>query len=147
MKELYQDLKTYFNYYFEYEIDINIFQRIIDVIYTQIFGCSSILITFFNNQFKELGIEKIIDTINNSTYDSNGTDVITEGNEKFYENYLKDDSISIKLNEEKKSINENSIDGFSNEHLINIPMSNSLKIINDNNLIDVFLSEEDNITL
>jgi len=147
LKELYQDLKTYFNYYFEYEIDINIFQRIIDVIYTQIFGCSSILITFFNNQFKELGIEKIIDTINNSTYDSNGTDIITEGNEKFYENYLKDDSISIKLNEEKKSINENSIDGFSNEHLINIPMSNSLKIINDNNLIDVFLSEEDNITL
>ena len=147
LKELYQDLKTYYNYYIEYENDNSLFQRIIDVIFTKIFGSSSILITFFNNQFKELGIEKIIDTINNSTYDSNGTDIITEGNEKFYEKYIKEDTISMKLNEEKNSMNENSIDGFSNEQLIKIPITNSLKIINDNTLIDVFLSGEDNITL
>ena len=53
----------------------------------------------------------------------------------------------MKLNEEKNSINENSIDGFSNEQLIKIPIIISLKIINDNTLIDVFLSGEDNITL
>ena len=147
IKELYQDLKTYFNYYFEYENDNSLFQRIIDVIYTKIFGSSSIVITFFTNQFKELGIEKIIDTINNSTYESNGTDIITEGNENFYEKYIKEDTISMKFNEENNSINENSIDGFSNEQLIKIPVSNSLKIINDNTLIDVFLSGEDNITL
>ena len=147
LKELYQDLKIYYNYYIEYENDNSLFQRIIDVIYTKIFGSSSILITFFNNQFKELGIEKIIETINNSTYDSKGTDIITEGNEKFYEKYIKEDTISMKLNEEKNSMNENSIDGFSNEQLIKIPITNSLKIINDNTLIDVFLSGEDNITL
>ena len=147
LKELYQDLKIYYNYYIEYENDNSLFQRIIDVIYTKIFGSSSILITFFTNQFKELGIEKIIETINNSTYDSNGTDIITEGNEKFYEKYIKEDTISMKLNEEKNSMNENSIDGFSNEQLIKIPITNSLKIINDNTLIDVFLSGEDNITL
>ena len=37
LRIFYQDLKTNFNYFYEYEINQNIFQRIIDIIYTHIF--------------------------------------------------------------------------------------------------------------
>ena len=143
LRIFYQDLKTNFNYFYEYEINQNIFQRIIDIIYTHIFGYSSILNSFFDEQ-KKLGYnEKVFETGNYSNYNS---EIITEGNENIYHNYIKEDSISMKFTNESM-IKENTIENITNEHLIKIPLKNSLKILNEKSLRDVIQIEEENIKL
>jgi len=44
-------------------------------------------------------------------------------------------------------IKENTIENITNEHLIKIPLKNSLKILNEKSLRDVIQIEEENIKL
>ena len=147
LKILYQDLKTNFNYFFKCELNQSKFSRIMDLIYTQVFGCSSSLHSFFDSQLKNLGVnDRILEPNIKSNHNSNRTDVITEGNEINYDNYIKEDSISMKFSDES-IMKENTFENISNEQLIKIPLKNSLKIINDQTLNDVIHQEEDNIKI
>ena len=118
-----------------------------DLIYTQVFGYSSSLHSFFDSQLKNLGVnDRILEPNIKSNHNSNRTDVITEGNEINFDNYIKEDSISMKFSDES-IMKENTIENISNEQLIKIPLKNSLKIINDQTLNDVIHQEEDNIKI
>ena len=146
LKIFYQDLKTNFNYIYKIQMNLNTFKRIIDIIYTQIFGYSSIINSFFDSQLKNLNISEGEIDKTSPIHNSNRTETITEGREINYDISIKDDSISMKFSDEsimKENINED----LSNEQLIHIPLKNSLKIINNNNLNDVIQPEDDNLKI
>ncbi len=146
LKILYQDFEKNFNYICKSNMNLNTFKRIIDVIYTQFFGYSSILNTFFESQLKNLNLsEREIDKTS-PIHNSNRTDAITEGNGINFDISIKDDSISMKFSDES-IMKENTNEDISNEQLIHIPLKNSLKIINNNNLNDVIQPDDDNLKI
>ena len=146
LKIFYQDLKTNFNYIYKIQMNLNTFKRIIDIIYTQIFGYSSIINSFFDSQLKNLNISEGEIDKTSPIHNSNRTETITEGREINYDISIKDDSISMKFSDES-IMKENSIEDISNDQLINVHLKNSLKIINNNNLNDVIQPDGDNLKI
>jgi hypothetical protein len=127
-------------------MNLNTFKRIIDIIYTQIFGYSSIINSFFDSQLKNLNISEGEIDKTSPIHNSNRTETITEGRGINYDISIKDDSISMKFSDES-IMQENSIEDISNDQLINVHLKNSLKIINNNNLNDVIQPDGDNLKI
>ncbi len=117
------NLKTNFNAFENFDLAQNSFNRIIDIMYSKIFGNSSELFSFMEPQIKN--IEKNLDGISIS----NQTEVISEGKylgDSFFNNLNLNNDISNELNVNKNLNNS--------ENNINTSLNN-LKSLNPRNII------------
>ena len=137
-KKMYQDLKNYLKTEKKLDIEPKIFQQIIDIIYSKLFGKSSSLFLFLEGQNCKMleedrknsdNTEKTIISFQQTfNYQSNN---INEISLKFVED--KDSNISLKKNEEDSQIlNLPKIDDNQNDSLFNRKeLSSSGQVITD----------------
>ena len=125
------DLKTNFNVFENFDLDQNSFNRIIDIMYSKIFGNSSELFSFMEPQIKNL--EKKLDGISIN----NQTEVISEGKylgDSFFNNLNLNNDISNELNVNKNLNNSENNINTSLNNLISLNPRNIIFTIDDYNL-------------
>lgn len=125
------DLKTNFNVFENFDLDQNSFNRIIDIMYSKIFGNSSELFSFMEPQIKN--IEKNLDGISIS----NQTEVISEGKylgDSFFNNLNLNNDISNELKTNKNLNNSENNINTSLNNLISLNPRNIIFTIDDFNL-------------
>lgn len=125
------DLKTNFNVFENFDLDQNSFNRIIDIMYSKIFGNSSELFSFMEPQIKNL--EKNLDGISIN----NQTEVISEGKnlgDSFFNNLNLNNDISNELKANKNLNNSENNINTSLNNLISLNPRNIIFTIDDYNL-------------
>ena len=125
------DLKTNFNVFENFDLDQNSFNRIIDIMYSKIFGNSSELFSFMEPQIKNL--EKKLDGISIN----NQTEVISEGKnlgDSFFNNLNLNNDISNELKANKNLNNSENNINTSLNNLISLNPRNIIFTIDDYNL-------------
>ena len=125
------DLKTNFNVFENFDLDQNSFNRIIDIMYSKIFGNSSELFSFMEPQIKNL--EKKLDGISIN----NQTEVISEGKnlgDSFFNNLNLNNDISNELKTNNNLNNSENNINTSLNNLISLNPRNIIFTIDDYNL-------------